>query len=116
MKKAIILSFFYFLTLSLSFGQTNQVKTIESKKQIKDYSLINNTGIQTASQPADESPYFGYDNKIKDISISNFIPTGFPTKEGYTNKETYRIAINKWIKENPSAIKPQFINSEITDK
>ena len=116
MKKAIILSFFYFLTLSLSFGQTNQVKKTESKKIHQDVNLMSGPSIQTSAQPAIESPYFGYDNKIKDISISDFIPTGFPTKEGYTNKETYRIAVNKWIKENPSAIKPQFINSEITDK
>jgi len=116
MKKTIILSFFYFLTFNLSFGQTNQVKKTESKKIHQDVSLANGPSIQTSSQPAIESAYFGYDNKIKEISISNFIPQGFPTKEGYTSKETYRIAINKWIKENPSAFKPQFINSEITDK
>lgn len=117
MKKAIILVLFYILTISLSFGQNSQVKTVESKKSNKELNMSGSSlGLQTSALPAIDSPYFGYDNKIKSISVSDAIPVGFPTKEGFASKENYRIAINKWIKENPSFIKPQLINTEITDK
>jgi hypothetical protein len=111
MKKLLLVPLLYLLTLNLGFGQKN-TKTIGEKRTLYGQ----NTAVtQSINKPAVESPYFGYDNKIKEISISNSIPTNFPTKENYTSKEQYRIAINKWIKENPSFIKPEFKNTIIND-
>ena len=112
MKKLVFISILYFLTLSLSIGQTNNHKQIGKKRSLY---IENTEAIQVAQKPAVESPYFGYDNKIKEISLSNAIPSGFPTKEGFADKTQYKTAINKWIKENPSFIKPEFKNTLIND-
>lgn len=111
MKKIVFGVCLYILTLSLSFGQHNQINTKKRKVVVEEQ-----VAVSSVSLPAEQSPYFGYDHKIVDVMIGNTIPAGFPTKEGYQTKEQYRTAINKWIKENPSFIKPEFKATEITDK
>lgn len=88
-------------------------KTIDNKKR----TVVDNSNLTTVtvSKPASESLYFGYENKIIEFSISNAIPAGFPTKEGYATKELYRKAINKWMKENDAFVKPDYKNKAITD-
>ena len=111
MKKLLFVPLLYMLTFNLSFGQTDTKKIGEKRTLYSQNTALT----QSSTKPAIESPYFGYDNKIKEISLTNSIPTNFPTKENYTNKEQYKIAINKWIKENPSFIKPEFKNIVIND-
>ena len=113
MKKLSVLVCIYILTLSLSYGQVGQTKTIQAKRTLYN---TDQQQISESSKPAIESPYFGYDQKIIEISIGNSIPAGFPTKESYPTKEQYRTVINKWIKDNPAFIKPEHKETVITDK
>jgi hypothetical protein len=111
MKKLIVGACIYMLTLNLSFGQHKQINTTKRKLVAEEPVKVKST-----SQPADQSAYFGYDQQINEIMIGNTIPANFPTKENYPTKQEYLTVINKWIKENPSFIKPEFKSTEITDK
>lgn len=111
MKKIVAVVCFYILTINLSFGQHNQINATK-RKMVKEEPAKG----ASVSQSAEQSPYFGYDHKISEVMIGNTIPTSFPTKEGYPTKKDYLTVINKWIKENPSFIKPEFKSTEITDK
>lgn len=111
MKKLVFFAFVYFLTLNLSFGQSNQIKPARKTILIEEQTA---TPV-VSSKPANESLYFGYDQKIKDMSLTNEIPVGFPTKEGYIKKDDYLKAINKWLTDNQSFVKPQFKNTVITN-
>jgi hypothetical protein len=111
MKKIAPVVCFYMLTINLSFGQHNQINTTK-RKVIADEPVK----VKSASQTANQSAYFSYDHKISEIMIGNTIPVNFPTKENYPTKQAYLTVINKWIKENPSFIKPEFKSTEITDK
>lgn len=111
MKKLVFFAFVYFLTLNLSFGQTKQTKPSRKTVLVEDQAAAP----VVSAKPSSESLYFGYDQKIKDISLTNDIPLGFPTKEGYLKKEDYLKAINKWLSENQAFVKPQFKNTVITN-
>jgi hypothetical protein len=110
MKKLAFFAFVYFLTINLSFGQTH--KTIEKKRTLP---VENTDKVQATVKVQTESSYFNYENKILEISINNSIPSTFPTSNGFNSKESYRTAMNKWIKENPALIKPEFKNTIIKD-
>lgn len=111
MKKLCIVSLFYLLTLSNGFGQ-NQKSISKEKRTVAEE---NNLTAVAVSKPASESPYFGFEAKIMELSATNTIPSGFPTKDGYNNRETYRKAINKWILDNQAFVKPEFKNKIIND-
>jgi len=114
MKKLSVFVCFYILTLSLSYAQSGQTKTIQEKRKIiltDEQPKLNET-----AKPASESPYFGFDHKIIEISLGNTIPVGFPTKENYPTKQQYLNVINKWIIDNPGFIKPEHKGTVITDK
>jgi hypothetical protein len=111
MKKIALLVCFYILTLNLSFGQHNQLNTTK-RKIVADEPVK----VKSSSQAAEQSAYFGYDHKISEIMIGNVIPANFPTKESYPTKQEYLTVINKWVKENPSFVKPEFKSTQITDK
>ncbi len=98
---------------SCVFSYAQQAKTIEGRRKVLAENI--QPSIAQSSTPAEESAYFGYENKIAEISSTNQIPQGFPTRSGFTNKEEYRKAINVWIKQNPNAIKSKYQNTEITD-
>lgn len=110
MKKIALVVCSYILTLNFCLGQHNQINT--QKRKIADEPVK----AASVSQPADQSIYFGYDHKISEVMVGNTIPSSFPTKEGYPTKKEYLAVVNKWIKENPSFIKPEFKSTEITDK
>lgn len=110
MKKLVFFAFVYFLTLNLSFGQSH--KTIEKKRTLP---VENSDKVQAAVNIQVESSYYNYENKIMEISINNSIPSSFPKSNGFTSKESYKTAMNKWIKENPSLLKPEFKNTVIKD-
>ena len=111
MKKLAFFAFVYFLTINLSFGQTKQIKPARKTILVEDQTA----NPVVSSKPASESLYFGYDQKIKEYSLTGEIPLGFPTKEGYTKKEEYLKAINKWLTDNQSFVKPQYKNAVITN-
>ncbi len=113
MKKTGIFVCLSILASSLSFGQAGKAKTNQAKRTLYN---TDQQQITESTKPAVESPYFGYDHKIIEISIGNSIPAGFPTKEGYPTKEQYLSVINKWIKDNPAFIKPEHKETVITDK
>jgi hypothetical protein len=108
MKKIALAACFYMLAMNLSFGQHNQINT--SKRKVVDQEPVKAVA---ATQAADQSAYYGYDHKIIEVMIGNTIPANFPTKEGYPTKQAYLTVVNKWIKENPSFIKPEFQSTEI---
>lgn len=111
MKKLVFFAFFYLLTINFSLSQTNQTKPARKTILVEDQA----SSPVVSAKPATESLYFGYDQKIKDISLNNDIPLGFPTKQGYAKKDDYLKAINKWISENQTFVKPQFKNTVITN-
>ncbi len=111
MKKLASIAFVYLLTINLCSGQT-QHKTIGTKRAIL---AENVTPVATTSSPAENSSYFGYDNQIKQICVNDAIPAALPTKEGYSSKQAYKTAINKWLKDNSSFVKPENINKVIND-
>lgn len=111
MKNAHFLIVTMLIFCSAFNAQNN--KTIDKKKRV----VVDNGNLSTATvnKPASESLYYGYETKIIEFSISNAIPAGFPTNEGYKSKELYRNAINKWMKENEVFVKPDYKNKAITD-
>jgi hypothetical protein len=88
-------------------------KTInKDKRSVNDN---NNLTSATSNKPSNESAYFGFEHRIIEFSVSNSIPEGFPTKDGFKSRELYKDAINKWMKENEVFIKPEYKNKTITD-
>lgn len=84
-------------------------------KEIKAIQPANNYGtvIIASSGSAEKSPYFGFDNRIKEICVGETIPDKFPTREGYADKESYRRIANEWLKAHSAFVKPEFIHSLI---
>ncbi|MFO0321939.1 MAG: hypothetical protein ACK504_05890 [Bacteroidota bacterium] len=65
------------------------------------------------SLPAEFSPYYGFDNKIKEICVNNVIPVDTPTKENFSNQKDYLVVLNKWLVDNPKFVKPEYLNKSI---
>lgn len=111
MKKRSFIIFSFLMLCGFSQAQNHKVIQKEKKTIVDNNNL---TSTQSA-KPASESKYYGYENQIIEFSVDNTIPTNFPTNEGYQTREAYRDAINKWMKENDSFVKPDHKNKTITD-
>jgi len=77
--------------------------------------FINNQGIQAKTAAAENSSYYGFDNKIKEMMLDNNIPEKFPTKENYADKKSYLNVANEWLKVHQSLLKPEFKNTTLKD-
>jgi len=112
MKKITLVVCFYILVTGLGFCNAQSTSIPEKRK----LSFTEQTP-QTSSvaKPAEESAYFGFDQKIAKITLNGSIPSNFPTRENYPTKTQYLNVINKWIKENPSYIKPEYRSTVITE-
>ena len=111
MKNLFFLYCLFFVGLSTFKAQ--HPTTPESRKNLQLY--INSESLLVQNSSADLSQYFGYDNKIKEVTISNNIPQNFPTKEGYVSKAAYLTVANEWLKAHSALVKPEFTNILIKD-
>ena len=109
----IFLLLFCILFCSLSSITAQQNSTPESRKNLQLYT--SSETVQGKNNAAEQSTYFGYDNKVKEVTINNNIPQNFPTKEGYADKAAYLIAANEWLKAHSALVRPEFINVLIKD-
>lgn len=114
MKKLILVSFLYLITMNVSVAQANDQHKIDpsSKPQIANFNTLQ---AQVSVQPASESAYFGYDHEIEAFLISNVIPASFPTKIGFANKTLYKEAMNDWFSKNQASVKAEYKNKTITE-
>ncbi|MBA3666085.1 MAG: hypothetical protein H0W61_18050 [Bacteroidetes bacterium] len=99
MKKVIIL-FVLFLCKENFIAQTSdqKVKRIELQKTYEP--------VQGKSLNSEESVYYGYDAKIKEILLKESSISLVPTRAGNQSKNDYLTVLNDWIKSNSLLIKP----------
>jgi len=99
-----------FFGFAVAYGQTNSV----SPKQRNPVLYNNRSTIQTKSSPSENSEYFGFDNKIKEMTLDNNVPEKFPTRGGL-DKASYLTVANEWLKLNQTLIKAEFQNTLLKD-
>lgn len=106
MKRIVVLLMF-FLCAGICVSQTSdrKAKRIELTKTY--------AGVQTKSTGSEQSYYYGYDNKIKEILLKENSIDIVPKRAENQSKQEYLDALNKWIKSNPLLIKPDLRETEI---
>ncbi|HRH11268.1 MAG TPA: hypothetical protein PLU73_07120 [Bacteroidia bacterium] len=72
-------------------------------------------GLHVINTAAEQSDYFGFDNKIKAITIDGTVPINLPTKKGYLVRAEYKAVINDWFKAHNALVKPEFQSTLIQD-
>jgi hypothetical protein len=102
-----------FFLLFLCCVQLSKAQSTENRKNKPLF--INNQGIQGKSVSAENSIYYGFDNKIKEMMLDNNIPEKFPTKESYADKKSYLNVANEWLKAHQALVKPEFKNTTLKD-
>jgi hypothetical protein len=102
-----------FLFLVLCCVQLSKAQNAENRKNKPLF--INNQGIRAKAAPAENSMYYGFDNKIKEMMLDNNIPDKFPTKENYADKSSYLTVANEWLKAHQALVKPEFKNTTLKD-
>lgn len=106
MKKIVVL--LMFLIYAGNFvAQTprERVKRIELQKS--------HESPKTKTAPAEDSPFFGYDNTIKEILLKESSINQVPARAQNQSKAEYLQTLNNWIKLNSSLIRPEKRNIEV---
>lgn len=103
MKKNLF-AFCLVIVSFLGMAQSNAPVKKKSREEIINTELGQTIQVQANSQPS-TSPYFGLEDQIKAIMISNSIPSGFPTKKADQSKSDYESVLNSWIKDHSEFIK-----------
>lgn len=106
MKKLVLLCISLFCVGSYSAQSSNEkTKRIELKKT--------HESVQVKTTSAEDSPFFGNDNKIKELLLKENSIELVPQRKTAQSKADYLNTLNAWIKSNPLLIKPDKRNVEI---
>lgn len=99
MKKIVLLLVFLVSAGSyIAQTATERTKRIELKKTYEP--------VQVKLTAAEESPYYGYDNKIREILLKETSMELVPKRTQNQSKNDYLVTLNGWIKSNSLLIKP----------
>ena len=106
MRTKLLLFILLFVTGSY-FGQNTRetAKRIEIKKTYEQ--------VQVKSLPAEESSFYGYDSKIKEILLKEASLDFVPKRKENQTKNEYLNTLNEWIKSNSLLVKPDQRSTEI---
>jgi len=55
-----------------------------------------------------EGEYLDFDEKIKQMSITNSIPVGFPKHKVFQSLGEYKVIMKNWAKQNPDKVKEEY--------
>jgi hypothetical protein len=106
MNKSIFLGLFL-LFANYFVAQTNR-EHIKKAGLAKTYEPV-----QSKASAAENSNYFGLDNKIKEILLKDASMEKVPVRKENQTKNEYVVILNEWIKNNPGLLKPDKTSTEI---